>query len=323
MDMDILIQGKKVFETEIQGLTAIRDRMNENFVKAVELMLACKGRIIMTGMGKSGIIARKISSTLSSLRTASFYIHPSEAIHGDLGMVLEEDLVIAIGKSGETNELNQILPYISKIGAKIISITGNTKSTQAKLSDIVLDVRIEKEACPNNLAPTASTTAALVMGDALAISLSQLKGIKPEDFARYHPGGQLGKRLLLKVSDLMHKGKDNPMAKPESTIKEIISVMTINPLGGVNIITDDGNLAGIITDGDIRRSLGKYDDILTMLASDIMTRTPVSITEDEPAFKAMQVMENRKSQISILPVLDIKKQVVGLIRLHDLVKAGL
>ncbi len=321
--MDLIQEGKRVFEIEISSLKEVKNSLSASFQNAVEAVYGCRGRIILTGMGKSGIIARKISSTLSSLRTSSFYIHPSEAKHGDLGMVLSEDLVIALGKSGETEELNSILPYISKIGAKIISITGNPGSTLAKLSDIVLDVTVKKEACPNNLAPTASTTAALVMGDAIAVAVSIMKGIKPDDFARYHPGGQLGKRLLLKVSDLMHKGSANPIAKPYDTIKDIIAAMTINPLGGVNIIDDNNKLVGIITDGDIRRSLMKHADILTRKASEIMTRTPIFITDEEPAFKAMQVMENRKSQISILPVLSNQGDVVGLIRLHDLVKAGL
>ncbi len=321
--MNLIREGQRVFELEISSLAKIKDNLSDSFERAVMAVYNCKGRIILTGMGKSGIIARKISSTLSSLRTSSFYIHPSEAKHGDLGMVMAGDLVIALGKSGETEELNSILPYISKIGASIISITGNMSSTLAKLSDIVLDVTVEREACPNNLAPTSSTTASLVMGDAIAVAVSVLKGIKPDDFARYHPGGQLGKRLLLKVSDLMHKDSSNPTAKPCNTVKEIIALMTINPLGGVNIVDDENNLVGIITDGDIRRSLMKYEDILTMKASEIMTKDPISITEEEPAFKAMQIMENRKSQISILPVLDNNSRVVGLIRLHDLVKAGL
>lgn len=321
--MDIVQEGKRVFEIEIISLEKIKNKLDINFTNAVNAVYQCKGRVILTGMGKSGVIARKISSTMSSLRTSSFFVHPSEAKHGDLGMIRREDLVIAIGKSGETEELNSILPFISKIGAKIIAITGNPGSTLAKLSDIVLNTYIEKEACPNNLAPTSSTTAALVMGDAIAIVVSQLKGIRPEDFARYHPGGQLGKRLLLKVSDLMHKGEHNPTASPSNTIKEIISLMTINPLGGINIIDENNNLIGIITDGDIRRSLMKYEDILSKPASEIMTRTPIYVKEKDPAFKAMQIMENRKSQISILPVLNDSEKVIGLIRLHDLVQAGL
>lgn len=321
--METIDIGKRVFDIEIDSLKNIRNNIDSTFMIAVQSIFHCKGRVILTGMGKSGIIARKISSTMSSLRTSSFFVHPSEAKHGDLGMVQKEDLVIAIGKSGETEELNSILPYISKIGASIISITGNPGSTLAKLSDIVLNTYVEREACPNNLAPTSSTTAALVMGDALAVAVSELKGIRPEDFAQYHPGGQLGKRLLLKVKDLMHKQKKNPLAGPENTIKEIISLMTLNPLGGVNIVDSENKLLGVITDGDIRRSLMKYKDILDKPASEIMTKTPIFITEDEPAFKAMQIMENRKSQISILPVLNADRNVVGLIRLHDLVQAGL
>jgi len=321
--MDIVAEAKRVFATEIQALQRISERIGPEFSQAVKLVSSCRGRIILTGMGKSGIIARKISATLSSLGTPSFYIHPSEAMHGDLGMILSQDLVIALGKSGETDELNAILPAMRKLGVHVIAITGNTASTLAKLADTTLDVHVEREACPNNLAPTTSTTAALVMGDALAVCVSLLKGIRPEDFALFHPGGQLGKRLTLRVRDLMHGGDDNPVADQHARIRDILAVLTANPLGGITIIDQHQHLVGLITDGDIRRALMKYADILEKQACDIMTRSPITICEDELAVKAMDIMENRPSQISVLPVVNQNQEVTGLIRLHDLVKAGL
>jgi arabinose-5-phosphate isomerase len=261
---------------------------------------------------------------MASTGTLAVYLHPAEGLHGDLGIIHRYDVVIAVGKSGESEELLSIIPVVKKIGAKLIAIVGEPVSALAKNADVVIDASVEKEACHLNLAPTSSTTVALVIGDALAVVLSKLRGFDEEDFALFHPGGTLGKRLILKVSDLMHGGKENPVAKEDTPIDRLLIEMTHNAMGAVNIVDKKKRLVGIITDGDLRRSLQRYhQDIFRLRACDIMTRTPVVVTPDNFAYDALKLMEERKSQIKELPVVDKRGRSVGIIRLHDLVRAGL
>lgn len=321
--MDILKEAKNVLDIEIDSLTRTKELLDEGFVQAVELIYRCKGKVIITGMGKSGLIGRKIAATLSSTGTLSVFLHPAEGMHGDLGIVSPSDVIIAISKGGESEEILGIMPSVRKIGAKIISLVGDKDSALAKASDIVIDASVEKEACPINLAPTASTTVVLVLGDALAAVLLKLRGFKADDFALYHPGGKLGKQLLLKVKDLMHKGEENAVAHEDTSIKDVLIEMTSKAMGGVNIIDRERKLVGIITDGDLRRALQSHDNILELRAEDIMTKNPTRVTSEDMAICALELMENRPSQIMVLPVVDEDNCVVGILRLHDLVRTGL
>lgn len=319
---DILNQARQVLSIEAEAITSLIPRINEQFSAAIEMILSCSGRVVVTGMGKSGIIGRKISATLASTGTPSLFLHPAEGIHGDLGMVTAEDVVIAISNSGETSEVLGILPSIKRIGASLIAMCGRDQCTLAEHADIVLDISVEKEACPLGLAPTASTTATLAMGDALAVALLSARKFQPEDFALFHPGGALGRKLLLTVEAVMHQGADNPIITLDKTVKEALFVITDKGLGATTVV-DGGKLAGIITDGDIRRGLEKGHDFLDMPVAALMTKTPRTITADRLAAEALHIMENNKPRpITVLPVVDREFQAIGMIHLTDLLRQG-
>lgn len=319
----IIEQARQVLAVEAAAIEALIPRINGQFTAAVELILACKGRVIVTGMGKSGHIGKKIAATLASTGTPSFFLHPAEGIHGDLGMVTVEDIVLAISNSGETVELINIIPALKRIGARIIAMAGREGSTLAATADVFLDVAVEKEACPLGLAPTASTTASLALGDALAVALLSCRKFTPEDFALFHPGGSLGRKLLLTVEHVMHSGDDNPVVSPDKTVKEALFVMTAKGLGVTSVVDADGRLLGIMTDGDIRRGLEKGHDFLDKPVEAIMTRTPRTITKDKLAAQALNIMEKNKPRpITVLPVVDEEFRAIGIIHLTDLLRQG-
>jgi arabinose-5-phosphate isomerase len=318
----IIKRAKQVLQIEAKAIEQLVGRINEQFVQAVELLLACEGKVVVTGVGKSGIIGQKIASTLASTGTPSFFLHPTEGSHGDLGMLGKKDIVVAISNSGETDELSQILPLIKRYGNKLIALTGKAKSTLARAGDVVLDVSVEEEACPLGLAPTASTTATLAMGDALAVALLEKRGFKKEDFAILHPGGKLGKRLLLKVRDLMHVGDELPMVYEETLMKGALVEITSKRLGVTGVMNKQHELVGVITDGDLRRAIERHTDLLERTAGEIMTQNPKSIEADTLAAQAVQRMEEHA--ITSLFVFDKvgEKNPRGIIHLHDLLKAG-
>ncbi len=319
-DKKLVQLAREVFCIEIAALEGVSARLNSSFADAVRSIYECKSKVVVTGMGKSGIIARKLAATFCSTGTLAIYMHPAEALHGDLGVVVIEDVVIMIGKSGESDENLSIIPVLKKTGCKIISITGNKDSTLARNSDIVLDTFVSKEACSLNLAPTSSTTAALVMGDALSTVVSRLKKFREEDFAMYHPGGTLGKRLLLKVSDFLHPLEETAVCCPEDDLRSVLIKMSEKNLGAALIIKN-GKLKGIISDGDIKRILTKYKNIDPLRAEDIMTPDPKTIDSEMPAFEALKIMKQSGS-FSVMPVLNDKRPA-GLVRLHDLLRSGL
>ncbi|MFZ3089922.1 MAG: KpsF/GutQ family sugar-phosphate isomerase [Nitrospirota bacterium] len=295
-------------------------RIDNHFVSAVDILYDCKGRVVVTGMGKSGIIGKKIAATLASTGTPALYLHPAEGIHGDLGMVTRGDVVIAISNSGETPEIVSILPFLKRFGVKLIVMAGNEKSTLAKMGDVMINIRVKEEACPMNLVPTASTTAALAMGDALAVVLLEKRGFKKEDFVLLHPGGTLGKRLILRVSDVMHRGADIPIVTAETSMKDLIFVITSKKLGIAAVVNKNKKLIGVFTDGDLRRSLERETDIFKKRAGDVMIKNPKAITADAMAAKAVQIME--RYSITALPVVDKRNIIEGIIHLHDLLKIG-
>ncbi|MFQ5900073.1 MAG: SIS domain-containing protein [Thermodesulfobacteriota bacterium] len=315
--------AKKVFKIEGDSIYALIDKIGEGFEKAVELILKCSGKVVVTGIGKSGLICKKIASTLASTGTPAIFLHPTEGIHGDLGVLVKNDIVVAISNSGETDELSKIIPLLKGMGVKLIIMTGNMSSRLARAGEIVLDIGVKEEACSLGLAPTASTTAALAMGDALSVALLERRGFKKEDFALLHPGGSLGKRLLLQVEELMHTDSRIPFVEKDAFMKEAILEISSKGLGVTGIIDDIGILIGVITDGDLRRALEKDDDILKKSVGDIMTTHPKMIEKDALAVKALQVMES--FSITSLFVHDGRdeKRPVGVIHLHDLLKAGI
>jgi arabinose-5-phosphate isomerase len=293
--------------------------------RAIELLAACSGKVIVVGVGKSGNIAQKIAATLTSTGTLAVYLHPSDALHGGLGIVTPADVVIMISNSGETDEILAMLPFLKHRSTAIIAIVGNLHSTLAARSEVVLDASVDKEACPLNLAPTTSTTVALAIGDALALTLMDCKALTPEDFALNHPAGRLGKRLMLRVGDVMHGGELNPTIASSAPLLEVVQAISRGGLGAVNVLEADGRLAGVITDGDLRRALGRSHlaDLETLTGREVMTPEPVVTTPDTLAYAALQLMEDRPSQISVLPVVDEKGYSVGLLRLHDIIRSGL
>lgn len=307
--------ARQVLETEAQAILGLIPQLGPTFGQALDVLQGCKGRVIVTGMGKSGIIARKIAATLSSTGTAATFLHPAEALHGDLGIVQPGDVVVALSSSGETEELVRLLEAIRRIGAQIISLTGNTASTLGQASDVTLSCRVEEEACPMNLAPTASTTAALAMGDALAMALSTRKGFKAENFADLHPGGRLGRRLM-RVESLMQTGAAIPKVGPSTAMPEVILEMSSKRLGMTCVIDAAGRLLGIVTDGDLRRFMATRADLLASRAQDVMTPRPVTIQRGALAAEAIHVMEARK--ITSLVVTDPQGLVEGVVHLHDL-----
>jgi len=313
--------AKKVLDIEIKELKKLYKRINDDFIRAVEMINDIDGSVVVTGMGKSGLIGKKISATLASTGTPSFFVHPAEASHGDLGMIRKKDIVLAISNSGNTEELIGILPSIKRMGLSIIAMTGNKNSELANHSDVILDISVGEEACPLDLAPTASTTNTLVLGDMLAITLLKVKGFKEEDFALYHPGGTLGKKLLIKVKDIMLTGSDIPLVKPDRKLKDaIINIMIPKNEGGLVIVNDRDILQGIYTDGDFKRTLEKYGELKDLQMKDVMTENPKTIKKDRMAEYALKVMED--NNISILVVVDDSKKVVGHIQMKDLLKAG-
>lgn len=320
--MDVLEEAKKVLRIEAQSILDLMDRLDETFVQAVDILYHCKGKVVLMGMGKSGLVGRKIASTFASTGTPAFFLHPAEGVNGDFGMLAKEDVLVAISNSGETRELVEVLPLIKRYGNRLISLTGNPKSTLAKVSDVNLDIRVKEEACPLGLAPTASTTATLALGDALAVTVMERKGFREEDFAMLHPGGALGKRLLLKVEDLMHGGRTFPMVSGESEMKEVIFEITSKRLGVTGVHNGEGQLIGVITDGDLRRALEKFSDLLKRRACEVMTKNPKWIEKHALAAQAVQRME--EYSITSLFVLNRAgdKVPVGIIHLHDLLKAG-
>lgn len=315
--------AKEVLQMEAQAVLELIPKIDESFAAAVQLILDCPGRTVITGMGKSGIIGRKMAATLASTGTPSFYLHPAEGIHGDLGMVTAGDVVIALSNSGETGEVLNILPSLRRIGAKVIAMVGNSNSTLAKNADVVLNVGVSKEACPLGLAPTSSTTAALAFGDALAIALLQQHHFTASQFAIFHPGGSLGRKLLLTVGNIMHKGEENPLVQTTTTVQEALFVITDKGLGAVSVVDEQGKLLGLLTDGDIRRGLRQGVDFLTRSVVDIMTKTPKTVTEDKLAAEALHIMESNKPKpITVLPVVDGENKVIGLLHMTDLVRQG-
>ena len=319
--MNVIRRARQVLDIEAEAVKNQKLHLGKNFEAAIALLLKTKGRVVVSGMGKTGIIAQKFSATLASTGTPSLFLHTAEAIHGDLGKVTAEDLIIILSNSGSTDEMKQLLPILKKIGAKIISLTGNLKSILAKYSDVVLDVSVKKEACPLGLAPTASTTATLAMADALAVCLLELKGFKEKDFAFYHPGGLLGKRLLLKVADIMRTGRENAIVNGEQRISQVLVKITQSRSGSATIVDKQGRLAGIFTDGDLRRHLEGDPDLSSRRVKDVMTKNPTTVGPEMLAVEALRILREKK--IDELPVVDKRKTPVGLLDVQDLLKAGL
>ena len=320
---DILLEAKKVIHAEAAAVAALADRLDGSFEKAVRLILESDGRVVVSGMGKSGLIGQKIASTMASTGTPAFFLHPAEGIHGDLGMIMKGDVVIAISNSGETEELLRILPVVKRLGAALIAMSGRPDSTLSRIADVNLDVSVAEEACPLGLAPTSSTTATLAMGDALAVALLVERGFRAEDFAIFHPGGALGKKLLLRVEDMMHSGDAIPLVAEETQMKEALFTITSKGLGVTGVVDAAGNLTGVITDGDLRRALERGDDILQATAGSLMRRGPKRIQRQDLAAGALQMME--RYSITSLFVFDDAQvmQPCGVIHLHDLLKAGI
>lgn len=318
----ILKRARDVLKIESSGILSVMERLDENFVRAVDLLRRCRGKVVVTGLGKSGLICRKIAATLASTGTPSFFLHAGDGVHGDLGMVMKGDLILAVSNSGETEEILKLIPHFTLNGLKMIAVTGNPDSTLAKAADVVLEVGVSEEACPLGLAPTASTTAALAMGDALAVVLLEENGFKEEDFASRHPGGILGRKLLLRVEDLMHCGDQVPLVQEGTSMKDALFEITSKRLGVTGVVDSKGKLVGVITDGDLRRGLEREGNIFQLKARDLMTRNPKTILGDSLAAKAVTVME--EYPITSLFVLDNKHQKPqGVIHLHDLIKAGI
>jgi len=313
--------GLAVIQVENQAIAALVDQINDNFVVACKLMFSCKGRVIVTGMGKSGHIAGKIAATLASTGTPAFFVHSGEASHGDLGMITKQDVVLALSNSGETEEILKILPIIKRLGVPLIALTGNPTSTLAIFATTHIYVGVAQEACPLGLAPTSSTTAALVMGDALAVSLLEARGFTRDDFALSHPGGSLGKRLLLRVSDIMHVDKNMPSVPESAFIGDALLEMTEKKLGMTAIVDDNNRVTGIFTDGDLRRMLGKNLDIHSTAITEAMTPHCAVVSADTLAAEAMQIMEHKK--INALIVVDEQQRAIGALNMHDLIRAGI
>ncbi|CAG1021338.1 arabinose-5-phosphate isomerase [Patescibacteria group bacterium] len=310
-----------VIQVETQAVADLAARIDDEFVAACELMFRCKGRVVVTGMGKSGHIAGKIAATLASTGTPAFFVHSGEASHGDLGMITAQDVVLALSNSGETEEVITLLPIIKRLGVPLIAMTGNSDSTLAKFATVHIDVGVEQEACPLGLAPTSSTTAALVMGDALAVSLLEARGFTRDDFALSHPGGSLGKRLLLQVSDVMHTDDEIPSVLESAFISEALLEMTAKKLGMTAIVNEQNQVKGIFTDGDLRRMLARNFDIHTTYITKVMTAHCAVITESVLAAEAMRIMEQKK--INALIVVNDQQQVIGALNMHDLIHAGI
>lgn len=315
---------KTSYNLQIQELQAnINNIKKDSLLNAIDIILNCKGKLACSGMGKSGLIAQKLAATFSSLGTPAFFLHPGEALHGDLGVLQQNDVLLVIAKSGESDEVVQMLQVVKKMGNKIISILGNPNSRAGKLSDVIINAFVNREADPLNLAPTSSTTVSLVIGDSLASTIAKVKNFKPENFAFYHPAGQLGKRLLLNVEDLLILDQGEPIISVSATMKELIETITKPNLGGAIVVDNHRKIIGIVTDGDLRRAILKFGNILDRKIEEIMTKNPICVKKGTKAIDALHIMEDRPSQISVLPVVDDEDKPIGLIRIHDLIKAGL
>ena len=318
---EIIKKGKEVIRIEAESVAELEERIDDNFAKAVETIYNSTGRVVLTGMGKSGLIARKIVATFNSTGTAAIFLHPTDALHGDLGMVRSEDVVIVISKSGSTDELSRLIPMFKRLGVKIIAMCGNKNSYLVYESDIYLDINVKEEACPHDLAPTSSTTATLAMGDAISVALLEMRNFTVEDFAFLHPGGSLGKRLSLKIREIMISGDGVPVVKKNASLKDVIFEMTSKRLGTTTVVDDNGKLIGIITDGDLRRLLERNMEINGLIAEDIMTKEPKSMGPEFLASFAIQRMENYN--ITTLIIINEEKLPIGIVHLHDLIKLGL
>lgn len=320
LDTDFCAIGHKVLEIETRALADLHRYIDHNFSQACQQMMACSGRIVVIGMGKSGHIANKIAATLASTGTPAFFVHPGEASHGDLGMITEKDIVLALSNSGETDEVLKLLPVLKRVGIAIIAMTGNPQSTLARLAEVHLCVKVEQEACPLGLAPTASTTAALAMGDALAVALLEARGFSADDFALSHPGGSLGRRLLLRIADIMHQGEQIPLVNADASIKQALLEISAKGLGMTGVKAADGTLAGIFTDGDLRRILDQRIDIHQTSIAEVMTVNCITAKAEMLAAEALKIMETKK--INSLLVVNQDKLVVGAFNMHDLLRAG-
>lgn len=321
--MDNLLEiARKVIKTEADALLALTERLDSTFAEAVEIIFSSKGKVVVCGMGKSGLVGKKIAATLASTGTPAFFLHPAEASHGDLGMVTAQDVIIAISNSGETEELIKLIPFLKRFSVRLISLTGNHNSTLAKASDVNLDVSVKEEACPLGIVPTASTTAVLAMGDAVAVALLTKRGYKEEDFASFHPGGSLGKKLFIKVKDIMHTGKDLPLVAPDASMTTAVIEISSKRLGIAIVAEPDKKILGILTDGDVRRGIEKWGKVFfDMPAAEAMTKSPRTISEDELAAKALSIMEEHS--ITVLLVPDQQGRAEGIIHLHDILKQGI
>lgn len=316
-------QAKRCLQLEARAIERLIDRINGEFDQAVAMILSCRGRVVVTGIGKSGLVGRKVSATLASTGTPSFFLHPSEGLHGDVGMVTGEDIVLAFSNSGETAELLGLLPPLKRIGARIIALCGRPDGTLVRNADLFINVGVEQEACPLGLTPTASTTAALAMGDALAMALLSARKFSAEDFAVFHPGGTLGQKLLT-VADHMHKEEDNPVISVGKTVREALFVITAKGLGATSVVSGEGTLMGIITDGDIRRGFEQGNGFLDLKVEDFMTRTPMTISPEQLAATALRQMEtHRPRPVTVLPVVDTERRAVGMLHLTDLLRRGM
>jgi arabinose-5-phosphate isomerase len=321
-----LSEVQNLLRIESEAIAQTATRLDPSAVEqVVDLLASCRGKVVILGVGKSGIIGQKIAATMTSAGTAALYLHPSDALHGGLGIVQPNDVVIVLSNSGETDELVAMLPYLKNRQVAIVAIVGNLNSTLARRVDLVLDASVDKEACPLNLAPTTSTTVALAIGDALAMTVMKVKGLTPDDFAVNHPAGRLGKRLTLRVGDLMHRDGENPTIATGSSWVEVVRAISKGGLGAVCVVDDAGRLAGIITDGDLRRAIEQtsHESLARLTCDDFMTSKPTVATPELLAYDALQLMEDRPSQISVLPVVDQDERCVGLLRLHDIVRSGL
>jgi arabinose-5-phosphate isomerase len=325
-DKDYLAEVQGILRIEAEAVAQAATRLQPAAIaRVVQLLAGCQGKIVILGVGKSGIIAQKIAATMTSTGSGALYLHPSDALHGGIGIINADDVVMILSNSGETDEIIEMLPYLKRRQVPIIALVGNLNSTLARRADAVLDGSVDQEACPLNLAPTTSTTVALALGDALAMTLMQVRGLTPDDFAVNHPAGQLGKRLTLTVADLMHGGADNPTIALGAPWLEAVKAISAGGLGAVNVIDDVGGLAGIVTDGDLRRAIQKSDPtaLASLRSDELMTRNPIVASPELLAYDALKLMEDRPSQISVLPVVDSERVCVGLIRLHDIVRSGL
>ena len=321
--MDSIIDiAKKVLKIEAEAVNALVEKLGSNFEKAVEIIYQSRGKVVVTGMGKSGLVGKKIAATLASTGTPALFLHPAEATHGDLGMVTSDDVIIAISNSGETEEIVGLIPFLKRFNVHLISVTGKPESTLSKAADVTLDVSVKEEACPLGIVPTASTTATMAMGDALAVALLIKKGLKEQDFALFHPGGSIGKKFFIKVKDLMHTGEEIPKVTIGTPMSKTVIEMSSKRLGHTIVLDDNGRITGVVTDGDLRRGIEKWGGkFFEMTAGEVMTKSPRTVSEEELAAKALSIMESYS--ITALVVPDKNGRVIGIIHLHDILRQGI